>query len=173
MREALYLLGIEKGIEIVSISDIPSRGTGLGSSSSFVVALLHALHSFKGKFVNQEELAREAVKIEREILNEQGGKQDQYMEAYGGVNSMKFKAGGSVDTIPVISHDSNMKKIEDSLLLLYTGRERKSSEIHTDKINSSRDKIDIYDKMKGLAEETFSALCDGDTDAFGKKVHEN
>ena len=175
VRETLNLLDIEKGIEIVSISDIPSRGTGLGSSSSFVVALLHALHSFKGEFVNQEELAREAEKIEREILNEPGGKQDQYMAAYGGVNFMKFKAGGSVDTIPVISHYSNMKKIEDSLLLLYTGRERKSSEIHTDQINSSRDKMDIYDKMKGLAEETFSAMCD-DTDALdalGKKMHEN
>ena len=173
VREALNLLDIEKGIEIVSISDIPSRGTGLGSSSSFVVALLHALHSFKGELVSQEELAREAVKIEREILNEPGGKQDQYMAAYGGVNFMKFKAGGSVDIIPVISHYSNMKKIEDSLLLLYTGRERKSSEIHTDQINSSRDKMDIYDKMKGLAEETFSAMCDGDTDALGKKMHEN
>ena len=173
VRETLNLLDTEKGIEIVSISDILSRGTGLGSSSSFVVTLLHALHNFKWEFVNQEELAREAVKIEREILNEPGGKQDQYMAAYGGVNFMKFKADGSVDTIPVISHDSNMKKIECSLFLLYTGRERKSSEIHTDRINSSRNKMDVYDKMKGLAEETFSAMCDGDTDALGKKMHEN
>jgi len=73
VREALNFLGIRKGIEIVSISDIPSKGTGLGSSSSFLVGLLHALHSFKGEFVNPEELASEAVKIEREILGEPGG----------------------------------------------------------------------------------------------------
>ena len=73
VREALRYLGIEKGIEIVSISDIPSRGTGLGSSSSFLVGLLHALHSYKGEFVSSDELAREAVKIEREILREEGG----------------------------------------------------------------------------------------------------
>ena len=173
VREALNLLGIEKGIEIVSISDIPSRGTGLGSSSTFVVALLHALHSFKGELVNQEELAREAVKIEREILKEPGGKQDQYVAAYGGVNFMKFVNGGSVDITPLISHDSNLKKVEDSLLLLYTGRERKSTEVHNDQINNSGDKMDVYDKMKGLTEETFRAVCDGDTDVLGKKMHEN
>jgi D-glycero-alpha-D-manno-heptose-7-phosphate kinase len=93
VREALRLFDIDKGIEIVSISDIPSRGTGLGSSSTFVVALLHALHSFRGEFVNQDELAREAVKIEREILKEPGGKQDQYLAAYGGVNLVKFLMG--------------------------------------------------------------------------------
>ncbi len=173
VREALKLLDIDKGIEIVSISDIPSRGTGLGSSSTFVVALLHALHSFRGEFVNQDELAREAVKIEREILKEPGGKQDQYIAAYGGVNVMKFLNNGSVEVTPLISHDSNLRKIEDSLLLLYTGRERKSTEIHNDQINSSGNKMDVYDKMKGLTEETFRAVCDGDADILGKKMHEN
>ena len=173
VREGLKLLDIDKGIEIVSISDIPSRGTGLGSSSTFVVALLHALHSFRGEFVNQDELAREAVKIEREILKEPGGKQDQYIAAYGGVNVMKFLNNGSVEVTPLISHDSNLRKIEDSLLLLYTGRERKSTEIHNDQINSSGNKMDVYDKMKGLTEETFRAVCDGDADILGKKMHEN
>ena len=84
VRESLRLLGIESGIEVVSISDIPSRGTGLGSSSTFLVALLHALHSYKGEFVNADELAREAVKIERHILREEGGKQDQYIASHGG-----------------------------------------------------------------------------------------
>jgi len=73
VREALRLLNITKGIEIVSISDIPSNGTGLGSSSTFLVSLLHALHSYKGELVDSETLAREAVSIEREILGEPGG----------------------------------------------------------------------------------------------------
>ncbi|MCW6159347.1 MAG: kinase [Thermoplasmatales archaeon] len=173
VRESLRLLGIEVGIEIVSISDIPSRGTGLGSSSTFVVALLHALHSFKGEFVNADDLAREAVKIEREILREEGGKQDQYIAAHGGINLMKFMSDGSVDMTSAISHDSNLKRIEDSLLLLYTDRERSSTEIHKDQILNSTEKMKTYDEMKKLAEVTFKAICDGDANALGEFMNKN
>ena len=96
------------------------------------MGLLHVLHSYKGEFVNSEELAREAVKIEREILKEAGGNQDQYIAAYGGVNLMKFMRDGSVDLTKAISHDNNFKRIEDSLLLLYMNRERSSTDIHRD-----------------------------------------
>ena len=173
VREALRYLGIEKGIEIVSISDIPSRGTGLGSSSSFLVGLLHALHSYKGEFVNSNELAREAVKIERDILREEGGKQDQYIAAYGGINLMKFMRDGSVDMTSAISHDSNLKKIEDSLLLLYTNVERSSTEIHRDQIANSAQKMETYDEMKKLAELAFKAICEGDVDSLGKIMDMN
>ena len=173
VRESLRLLGIEDGIEIVSISDIPSRGTGLGSSSTFVVALLHALHSFKGEFVNADELAREAVKIERVILREEGGKQDQYIAAHGGINLMKFMRDGNVDMTSAISHDSNLKRIEDSLLLLYTDRERSSTEIHKDQILNSTEKMETYDQMKKLAEVTFKAICEGDVNALGKFMNRN
>ena len=168
VRESLRLLGIESGIEVVSISDIPSRGTGLGSSSTFLVALLHALHSYKGEFVNADELAREAVKIERHILREEGGKQDQYIASHGGINLMKFLNDGSVDMTSAISHDSNIKRIEDALLLLYTNRERSSTEIHRDQIINSSEKMDTYDKMKELAEVTFKAICDGNVEALGE-----
>ncbi|MEM0128437.1 MAG: kinase [Thermoplasmatales archaeon] len=173
VREALRHLNIDKGIEIVSISDIPSRGTGLGSSSSFLVGLLHALHSFKGEFVNPEELALEAVKIEREILKEPGGKQDQYMAAYGDINLMKFFSDDSVVVLPVISHDSNIRKIEESLLLLYTGKERSSSEIHSEQIENSADKLDVYDRMRELTQDAFKAICEGDTAMLGHAMHEN
>ncbi len=82
------------------------------------------LHSYKGEFVNAVELAREAVKIEREILREEGGKQDHYIAAHGSINLMEFMSDGSADITSAISHDSNLKRIEDSLLLLYTERER-------------------------------------------------
>ena len=167
------MLCLDQGIEKVSISYIPSKGTGLGSSCTFVVALLLALHSFKGEFVNREQLAREAVRIEREMLREPGGKRDQYAAAYGGVNMMKFMNDGSVDVTPLISHYSGLKKIEDSLLLLYTGGERKSTEIKNDQVNGAADKMEVYDRMKGLAEETFSAVCDGYADTLGKKMYEN
>ncbi len=173
VRESLRLLGIENGIEIVSISDIPSKGTGLGSSSAFVVALLHALHSFKGEFVNAEELAREAVKIEREILREEGGRQDQYIAAHGGINLMKFMSDGSVNMTSAISHDSSLKRIEDSLLLLYTTRERSSTEIHRDQILNSKEKMETYDEMKKLAEVTFKAICEGDVSALGEFMNRN
>ena len=173
IRESLKLLGIENGIEIVSISDIPSRGTGLGSSSTFLVALLHALHSYKGEFVSAEELAREAVKVEREILREEGGKQDQYIAAYGGTNLMKFRNDGSVEMVNAVSHDSNLKRIEKSLLLLYTNRERSSTEIHRDQIENSSEKMNVYDEMKKLTDGTLKAICDGDLDTLGELVHKN
>ena len=173
IRESLRLLGIGNGIEIVSISDIPSAGTGLGSSSTFLVALLHALHSYKGEFVSAEELAREAVKVEREILREDGGKQDQYIAAYGGTNLMKFRNDGSVEMVNAVSHDSSLKKIEESLLLLYTNRERSSTEIHRDQIENSSEKMNVYDEMKKLADGTLKAICDGDIDALGKLMHMN
>ena len=173
IRESLRLLGIENGIEIVSISDIPSRGTGLGSSSTFLVALLHALHSYKGEFVSAEELAREAVRVEREILREEGGKQDQYIAAYGGTNLMKFRSDGSVEIVNAVSHDSNLKRVEESLLLLYTNRERSSTEIHRDQIENSSEKMNVYDEMKKLANGTLKAICDGDIDTLGELMHRN
>ncbi|MEM1755637.1 MAG: kinase, partial [Thermoplasmata archaeon] len=90
VRESLKLLDIKSGIQIISITEIPSRGTGLGSSSSFLVGLLNALHAWRGEAVSPKQIAEEAVKIEREILKEPGGKQDQYMAAFGGINLMEF-----------------------------------------------------------------------------------
>ena len=173
IRESLRLLGIENGIEIVSISDIPSRGTGLGSSSTFLVVLLHALHSYKGEFVSAEELAKEAVMVEREILREEGGKQDQYIAAYGGTNLIKFRNDGSVEMVNAVSHDSNLKKIEESLLLLYTNRDRSSTDIHRDQIENSSEKMNVYDEMKKLTDGTFKAICDGDIDTLGELMHRN
>jgi D-glycero-alpha-D-manno-heptose-7-phosphate kinase len=173
IRESLRLLGIENGIEILSISDIPSRGTGLGSSSTFLVALLHALHSYKGEFVSAEELAREAVRVERDILREEGGKQDQYIAPYSGPNLMKFRSDGSVEIVNAVSHDSNLKKIEESLLLLYTNRERSSTEIHRDQIENSSEKMNVYDEMKKLTDGTLKAICDGDLDTLGELMHRN
>ena len=101
VREALKLLDLDGGIEILSISDVPSQGTGLGSSSSFLVGLLNALHAYRSEYVSNETLAKEAVKIEREILKEAGGKQDQYMAAYGGIDLLQFLQNGEVRVNPI------------------------------------------------------------------------
>lgn len=173
VREALKLLEIEGGIEIVSISDIPSGGTGLGSSSTFLVGLLNALHAWKGEFVSPKELAEEAVKIEREILREPGGKQDQYMAAYGGIQQLEFYADEKVGVRPVISSTETIRDFERSLLLLYTGIQRSSTDIH--KVQMQRvEKTSVnYEKMVQMADEAFACLNNGNYESIGRMIHEN
>src|SRR5208283_5097252 len=96
VREAMRLLGVKSGIQLVSITEIPSRGTGLGSSSSFLVGALNTLHARRGERVSARQLAEEAVLIERRILKEPGGMQDQYIAAYGGIKYMEFDRHGKV-----------------------------------------------------------------------------
>ncbi|MCL6090042.1 MAG: kinase [Candidatus Thermoplasmatota archaeon] len=173
VREALKLLDIDGGVEIVSISDIPSRGTGLGSSSTFLVGLLNALHAYKGEHASSLQLAEEAVKIEREILGEPGGKQDQYMAAYGGIQFMEFHQDERVSLKPVIMNEEMRGKLQSNLLLMYTGRERSSTEIHKVQANSVANKLESYHLMKGMAFEMFDAMCTGDGDEIGNLLHKN
>ncbi len=175
-REALRMLGIEKGIEIVSLADIPGRtaGVGLGSSSSFIVGLLNALHAWKGELVSKEELAREAVKIEREILKEEGGKQDQYAAAYGGINLFEFGMDGTVVTSPAIMTEENRDALKSHLLMLFTGTEHVSSEIHKEQKASIDEKADAYRKMAEYANRLYSNFSTGDRwKETGKLLHEN
>ncbi len=173
VREALRLMGIDGAIEIASLSDIPSKGTGLGSSSTFLVGLLQALHYYKGETVTAQVLAMEAVHIEREVLREEGGKQDQYAAAYGGINLMRFRRDGRVEVKRATCTDGNLKKIGDSLLLLYTNKQRRSKDIQKYQFAHSSENMEIYDKMKELVEPAFDALCEGNVDLLGKYMHEN
>ena len=113
VREAMKLLDIDGGIEILSVSDIPSTGTGLGSSSTFLVGLLNALHAYKSEFASREQLAEEAIKIERKILREPGGMQDQYMASFGGINMLKFNENDSVYVNPVTLNYEKLEKIKN------------------------------------------------------------
>ncbi len=173
VREALKFLGITGGIEIVSISDIPSRGTGLGSSSTFIVGLLNALHAYLGEHASPKQLAEEAVKIEREILQEPGGKQDQYMAAYGGIQMMEFFPDERVEVRPVIMSERSRDRLQNSLLLFYTGRERSSTEIHKNQAQAVVDKVNSYRIMKDLAYRTFDALSSDRVEDVGRMMHEN
>ena len=173
VREAMKLLDIDGGVEIVSISDIPSRGTGLGSSSTFLVGLLNALHAYKGEHASSLQLAEEAVKIEREILGEPGGKQDQYMAAYGGIQFMEFHQDERVSVKPVIMNEEMRANLQSNLLLLYTGRERSSTDIHRVQAASVANKLESYHLMKGMAFEMFDAMCNGSNDEIGKLLHRN
>jgi len=173
VREALKYLGIDGGIEIVSISDIPSQGTGLGSSSSFLVSLLHALHSYIGQFASATTLAKEAVKIEREILREPGGKQDQYIAAFGGVRSFTFQPDESVKVTPIIMKQAELQRLKASILLLYTGKTRSSTEIHKKQSQNLEQNLMSYERMVQIAEEFPRSLNRGDMEAVGKLIDEN
>ncbi|MBI2900394.1 MAG: kinase [Planctomycetes bacterium] len=136
-RECLRFLGIEGGVEIHYLNDLPAR-TGLGSSSSATVALLMALHAFRGRMVSRERVAAEAVHVERELIRERVGFQDQYAAAFGGFLHMQFGKNGSVDVRPVVLKEERIRELRRHLLLLYTGFQRTAHEILEEQVERTR-----------------------------------
>ncbi|MBT8341571.1 MAG: GHMP kinase [Desulfatitalea sp.] len=129
VREAMRITGVDKGIEITTLADIPSSGSGLGSSSSITVALLHALYTFKNTLVTAEHLAQEACRIEIDILGKPIGRQDQYAAAYGGLNQFTFQSDDTTQRLPVKVSTAARRRFASSLLLYFTGITRKADEI--------------------------------------------
>lgn len=173
IRESLRFLGVTKGIQITSIADIPSKGTGLGSSSSFAVGLLNALHAYKGDNATKKQLAEEAIHIEREVLKEAGGKQDQYVAAFGGIISMKFKSDDTVDVKSIDMKKEELADLERHLLLMFTGKERNSPTIHSRQAAEVSEHVETYRKMVNLAQKQAEAFESGRWEETGKLLHEN
>lgn len=176
VREALSLTGVKGGIHITSIADIPSEGTGMGSSSSYVVGLLNALYAFQGKHVNAEKLAREACKIEIDILKKPIGKQDQYIAAYGGLQHMQFNSDDGVYVDPIICKAETKRLLEKRLLLFYTGITRSADTIlakQTTNMAREKTKRAIMNKMVSLAKKMRHTLRKDKLDTFGEMLHEN
>ncbi len=172
IRETVKYLDIDR-VEIVSIADIPA-GTGMGSSSSFTVGLLHALHAYKSEFVDASRLAKEATKIEMEILKEPIGKQDQYFASYGGFKYMEFHPDSSVKVRPVIMIPEVKERLENNILCFYTGDQRSASKILKDQKDRTIDKMDILKKMKDLSKEFVKVLEEGKKlYRVGELLHEN
>lgn len=174
IREALYLLDIKEGIEITSISDIPSQGTGLGSSSSYTVGLLNALYAYKGHMAGAERLADEACHIELDRCRKPIGKQDQYIAAYGGLKLIRFNSDGSVYTDPIICSPATRKRLQTRLLLLYTGLTRSADNIlieQTLETRSNEAKRVSLRRMVSLADQLCQALSRDNIDAFGEILH--
>ena len=132
--------GVNKGIEIVTVADIPSQGTGLGSSSSFTVGLLKALYAYRGKTISEEQLADEACRIEINRLKEPIGKQDQYIASYGGMKFMEYNPSGRISVSPVICSAKTLKEMEESILLFYTGITRQTGNLLKNQIAGLSDK---------------------------------
>ena len=173
VRECLRLTGIEKGIEIASIADVPA-GTGIGSSSTFTVCLLHALYTHKRKFVSKERLAKGACEVEINILKEPIGKQDQYAASYGGLNYIRFNMDETVFVEPIVWDSELKKRLERNLLMFYVGNVRKACQILKEqKNNMSKEKQ--YEKVRNmvqLAEKLRDSLNRGRIRAAGETMHE-
>ena len=174
VREALKKFDLV-GIDINSIADIPA-GTGLGSSSSYTVGLLHALYSYVGQEVSVEQLGQKACEIEIDILKEPIGKQDQYAAAYGGLNIIRFFPNGEVEIDPLKIEPEVYNQLQDNLLLFYTGNTRSASDVlHDQKKNliNERTKFDTIVSMTELVEKAKKYLCESDLEGFGKTLDEN
>lgn len=174
IREALKIVRIDRGIEITSISDIPSRGTGLGSSSTYTVGLLNALYAYRNYFAGAERLAREACIIEIERCGKPIGKQDQYIAAYGGFKFIRFNSDGSVFVDPIVCAPETRQRLQEGLLMLYTGLVRNADDILREQSHNTQTdeekRASLY-RMVGLAEQMREALLRNDLEGFGEVLH--
>lgn len=176
VRETLEFLGIEGGIEITSVADIPSHGTGLGSSSAFTVGLLNALHAHRREFASAEQLAQEACGIEIDRCGEPIGKQDQYASAFGGLNFIEFHEDDSVSVDPIIALPETIRVLGEHTLVLYTGLGRSASAILAQQqsdVASDARKQAAQREMVGLAFELKRTLERNRLDTFGEILHAN
>lgn len=172
IREALKIVGIENGIDIVYSADIPlsSAGVGLASSSALAVGVLNALYTYKGEYASPEKLARMACEIEINRMGNPIGVQDQYACAYGGFRVYKFWADGKVSATPVSVPRENMKALQNNLMLYYTGLTRISSEILAEQKENIADKNQILDQMLGMVDDAEKVLGKGDLDQWGEML---
>jgi D-glycero-alpha-D-manno-heptose-7-phosphate kinase len=175
VREALAMTGIGGGVEIASMADIPSKGSGLGSSSTYTVGLLNALYAYRNQFASKEMLASQACEIEIDRCGEPIGKQDQYAAAYGGLNLIRFHADDSTSVDPVICKPSVLREFGDSILVFFTGRTRSASEILAEQSRSiqSGDTRALMRRMVRIAFEMKDQLESGCLENVGALLDEN
>lgn len=173
VREALKLVGVNRGIEITSVADVHA-GAGLGSSGSFTVGLLNALYAYKGALKSAEELARDACHIEIDILGEPAGKQDQYIAAYGGFRYFQFNPDESIATEPIIWSAEHKDELARNLLLLYTGYTHEAGSILQEQKEKTQrpDKIANLKEMRDMTVNLRDQLNDNAAaDIFGDVLH--
>jgi len=176
VRSVLQKLGIQGGIEITSVADIPAHGTGLGSSSAFCVGLLNALHAYVGRYVSRHELGAEAAEVEIDLLKEPIGKQDQFASAIGGLNYIRFNPDESVEVLPFSHMRSLTEQIRERILVLYTGVGRAASSIlAVQRANVERGAVEQQTllEMLKLTEDLRLDFEKGDATTLGAIMHES
>jgi D-glycero-alpha-D-manno-heptose-7-phosphate kinase len=172
VREALRRADLKNHLEVTTIGDVPA-GTGLGSSSTLTVGLLHAFHAYQGKVSNPEELARQACQIEIETLGKPIGRQDQYAAAYGGLNYFRFLPDDTVVREPVPCKAETLAELERRTLLIYTNLQRDADSLLKLQSEATRDKGHVLRAMRDLATEMRSVIAGkGDLDELARLLHE-
>jgi D-glycero-alpha-D-manno-heptose-7-phosphate kinase len=176
VREAMKLLGVGPGLEIVSIADLPSN-TGLGSSGSFTVGLLQALHGLKHESVSAQQIAEEAFHIEAELLGDPVGKQDQYIAAFGSITSFHIDCNGSVDVKPFDLPEDVVDQLENDTMLFYTGIKRSATEVLTSQQQAlEQGQTDITESLheiKAIGYRIAYSLQERNLTKFGELLHEH
>ncbi|MCK4897442.1 MAG: GHMP kinase [Anaerolineales bacterium] len=173
IREAFYTTGIDRSVEIITMGDIPAKGSGLGSSSTVTVGALQAMYALKGEIVTSESLARQACEIEIDRLGKPIGIQDQYIAAYGGLCFMEFTTDGEV-LIQKIELNSNQKRhLNERLLLFFTGVTRRSDSILDEQTKNIKDRTSVLREMKRMAYIARDEVQAGNLDAIGGSLHES
>lgn len=173
IREALRITGINNGVEITTMGDIPSEGSGLGSSSTVTIGALHAMYAYRGEIVSAERLAREACTIEIEILKRPIGIQDQYIAAYGGMRFFEFLPDGEVKVESIgISPDAR-RSLNDNFLLFFTGVSRSSSTILDEQKSKIRDRLGELREIKQMAYQAREYVEAENFDAIGGLMHQS
>ncbi|NKQ37071.1 MAG: GHMP kinase [Chloroflexi bacterium] len=173
IREALRHTGITHGVEITTMADIPTKGSGLGSSSTVTVGALHAMYAYKRELILTERLAQEACVIEREILQKPSGVQDQYIAAYGGFRFMEFTTDGEIIVRPVSLSPRTLRRLNDNLLIFFTGITRQNGRILEEQETNINDRLATLEQMKQIAYTACDELQRENVDAVGDLLHES
>ena len=173
VRAALQWAEVTDGLEIHHDGDLPAR-SGLGSSSSFTVGLVHALHALRGKMTNKSQLAEAAIHIEQDLLRENVGSQDQILAAYGGLNYVEFRRDGTFDVSPVIVQSERKAELTAHLMLCFTGFSRLASEVAKAQLENLVAKQQQLKRMRQMVDEGLEIFVNSSVpiEAFGRLLHE-
>jgi len=171
IRETLRFLNFDRGLEIHYDGDLPAR-SGMGSSSSFTVGLLHACYALRGIMASKKQLALESIHIEQKMIKETVGSQDQVAAACGGLNHIIFKTNGDIEIRPLTLSTARCEDLNSCLMLFYTGIMRTSSDVASSYVNDIQKKKELLGKMQGMVDEGIHILQDYDSiDRFGGLMH--
>jgi D-glycero-alpha-D-manno-heptose-7-phosphate kinase len=173
IREALRMTGIRSSLEVTTMGDIPSEGSGLGSSSTVTIGALHALYTYLGEIVSAERLAQEACNIELDVLKKPIGIQDQYIAAYGNLRYFEFLPDGQVKVEKVKLDMETRRAFNDRFLLFFTGVSRRADKILKEQQENIKDRITVLREIKQMVHEARQVLARGDFDTFGLLLHES
>jgi D-glycero-alpha-D-manno-heptose-7-phosphate kinase len=163
VRETIKYLNIRQGLEIHHDGDIPAR-SGMGSSSAFTVGLLKTLYALDGRIISKEDLYKEAIHIEQNLIKENVGSQDQVWAACGGVNTIEFLISGEIIVEPIIMKESLLRSFENKFMLFFTGIARNASEIADEQIKNTSKNTQELTTMRGLVDEAYGMLSSGKDD---------